>query len=286
LGYAALALKRFFNVRYYLIVHGWEVASKGMFAGKYKKEIKNAQYIIANSNFTKNETLFQYPGVKGITVIPPMINEELLGGQDFDPEFKRKIGAGEKKILLTVGRLSPHDSRKGHDLVLMVLPEILDKYPEVVYLIVGDGESREHLKDLAQKLGVQDKVIFCDYDRELIRDYYNICDIFIMPSRLIKRTGSVEGFGIVFLEAAMFGKPCIGGRTGGISDVIIDGKTGLLVDPVDVSSISGAVMRLLGDPEYASKLGKEAKERAQTEFSREKIGARIKKVFIDDSVLE
>jgi glycosyltransferase involved in cell wall biosynthesis len=97
---------------------------------------------------------------------------------------------------------------------------------------------------------------------------YELCDIFVTPNRLM---GGVEweGFGIVFLEATLFGKPAIGGNSGGVPDAIVDGVTGLLVNPEDQEVLSVALGRLLGGRELRRNMGRAAEQRARRKFGRE-----------------
>jgi phosphatidylinositol alpha-1,6-mannosyltransferase len=97
--------------------------------------------------------------------------------------------------------------------------------------------------------------------------FYDACDIYAMPSREIPEKGDVEGFGITYLEANAFGKPVIGGRSGGVAEAVIDGVTGILVDPWDVNAIASACIRFLKDPDLAERLGRQGRDRVKTEFS-------------------
>lgn len=283
LGNAALLLKKFFRLKYLLILHGVELTRLGVIEPlkRYRNIIENARKILVVSNFTKEELIKRYPTAKNIEVVPPMLNEEFINKQRIDPDFKERIGLAGKKVILTVGRMTRWEGHKGHDLVLMALDKVFERHPEAVYVIVGEGEGCEHLKEFALKLNLGDKVVFHNYDRETVHNYYNHCDLFIMPSRFEKLTGNVEGFGIVFMEAAIFAKPCIGGRSGGIPDVIIDGETGILVNPNDPNDIAKAINRLLDDPEYARKLGQAAQQRIYREFSQEKLEPRIVKILTE-----
>ena len=172
-------------------------------------------------------------------------------------------GLGGKKVILTVGNLV---ERKGHDMVLKCLPKVLEEVSSAVYLIVGDGKQRQSLTNLVKELDLGEHVVFTGRvtDNELLQ-YYNACDVFIMPSREID--GDIEGFGIVYLEANACSKPVIGGKSGGIYDAVQDGVSGILVDPLDVNEISQALITLLTDDLLAKKLGKQGKKRAMNEFS-------------------
>ncbi len=171
----------------------------------------------------------------------------------------------DRLVILTVGNLV---ARKGHDTTIRSLPRLLQLVPDVTYLIVGDGPYRSQLETLATELGIRNRVIFAGRlaDEDLAQ-LYALCDVFVMPSRAQLDEKDVEGFGIVFLEANACAKPVIGGRSGGVPEAIVDGVTGLLVDPNDSGELADAIARLLTDREFANRLGQQGRERAVNEFS-------------------
>ena len=125
-------------------------------------------------------------------------------------------------VVLSVARLSPS---KGIQTVIGAMPRIASEVPGTRYVIVGDGEYREHLTRLADASPVADAITFLGAltDDEKF-DCYSRCDVFVQPSE-------IEWLGIVYLEANAFGKPVVGGRVGGVPEAVVHGETGLLVDP-------------------------------------------------------
>jgi phosphatidylinositol alpha-1,6-mannosyltransferase len=127
-----------------------------------------------------------------------------------------------------------------------------------------------------KKLHLQDNVVFTGYVSEDEKAfYYNAADVFVMPNRELEN-GDVEGFGIVFLEANIYGKPVIGGRSGGAVDAIVDGKTGLLVNPIDIEEIASAIIRFLSNEGYAKQLGFQGRKRVERDFNCEVIVSRMR----------
>ena len=181
------------------------------------------------------------------------------------------------KVILTVGRLV---KRKGVDIVITSLPRVLEKVPNAIYLVVGEGPDRRNLEKLAEELNLRGKVIFTGFvsDADLPK-YYTVCDVFIMTSRDIN--GDIEGFGIVFLEANACAKPVIGGKSGGMYDAVEDGISGILVDPTSVDEISQTVIMLLTDEEIAMRMGKQGRDRVEREFSYLTIAEKIALIFKD-----
>lgn len=142
--------------------------------------------------------------------------------------------------LLTVSRLVP---RKGHRLVLEALTEV----PGVHYVIVGEGPERARLQHIAERLGLASRVTFVGYvPDEALPDIYRRCDAFIMASEHVREAGSVEGFGLSFLEANASGKAVIGTRTGGIASAIRHEYNGLLCEAA-VPSVAEAIRRMKDD---------------------------------------
>jgi len=133
-------------------------------------------------------------------------------------------GVAGNKVLLTVSRLSSLERYKGHDRILKCLSQLREKYPEILYLIAGEGDDEARLKDMVQQLGVQDCVRFLGrVANEKLPALYAAADLFLMPS-----TG--EGFGIVFLEAMASGTPALGLDCDGSIDPLLDGEMGFVSD--------------------------------------------------------
>jgi phosphatidylinositol alpha-1,6-mannosyltransferase len=142
--------------------------------------------------------------------------------------------------------------------VIKALQSLKDEYPQIAYLIVGDGPERTNLEKEVQLRKLNDQVHFLGlFPYEDVLEIYQQADLFILTSRMIvdeKITG-IEGFGIVFLEANACGLPVIGSRVGGIPDAVKDGETGLLVDPENPAEIAAAIKTLMLDENLRKKLG-------------------------------
>ncbi|MBI2552636.1 glycosyltransferase family 4 protein [Candidatus Uhrbacteria bacterium] len=332
LGTVAYLLRK--RVPYVVFTHGMDVLMAQKSWRKRwltKKILSHAKLIVANSEFTKrcieNARLQKFTIVSNrnrmIVVYPcPEISTDV---KTEDVELlRRKLGLVGKRVILTLGRVV---ERKGHDLVIKALPEILQHVPEVVYVVAGDGPDLGRLQRMVAESALQtpsnspsergrnDSIsspargisppvpilenrgssaaagtrggdqegvggrggsgglqpyvrfvgVVSDEERAA---YFALCDLFVMPSRQIG--ADVEGFGIVFLEAAMFGKPSIGGRSGGIPEAILDGKTGALVDPNDPAAFARVAVQLLRDDALRYELGQNAKARVVHEFRWER----------------
>ena len=169
-------------------------------------------------------------------------------------------------MLLTVGRQSRLQRYKGIDTTLRALPAVLRQVPGAAYLVVGPpADDAEYLRGVAAAGGVADHVRFVgEVEPAALPDYYAACDLFVMPTRTeaTARGLLAEGFGMVFLEAAAAGRPAIAGRAGGAPEAVVDGVTGLVVDPDDPGAVADAIVRLLTDRPLAERLGTQARARA------------------------
>lgn len=178
-----------------------------------------------------------------------------------DPSAARqRLGIDGRPVVLTASRLVP---RKGVDTVIEALHRLADRYPEMLYLVVGDGPDRERLESLAGPLLRTGRVRFRGrVPKDDLPDYYSAADLFVMPARE-ERDGCVEGFGLVFLEAGGCGTAVIGARSGGIPDAVEDGDNGLLVPPGDPGRLARAIGRLIDDEGLRERLGRNGRARAE-----------------------
>jgi phosphatidylinositol alpha-1,6-mannosyltransferase len=139
---------------------------------------------------------------------------------------------------------------------------------------VGTGEERPRLDALARELGVADRVVFAgEVPPGDLPAYYAACDVFLLPNRIDE--GDIEGFGIVFLEAAASERPAIGGSSGGVPEAVADGLTGLLVSGTDADELAGCVRRLVSDKVLARRLGRAGRQRVLRSFTWDRAGRRI-----------
>ncbi len=173
-------------------------------------------------------------------------------------------------VLLTVARLV---HRKGIDTVLQALHPLLDRSPDLQYWIVGNGPARKSLEQQAQELGLTHAVRFMDSvsDSEL-PDIYRRATVFVMPSRADYHAGSVEGFGIVYLEASASGLPVVAARSGGAAEAVLENETGLLVPPDDPQTLAHALLRLLNDPALRQRMGRAGRRWVENEMNWDRVG--------------
>ena len=228
------------------------------------QSLKRAKKIICANSYVASLVINWKPELENkIIIINPGIDESSINRlENITPLLQDKYHTKDKVTLLSLGRLV---KRKGVDMVISAIATLDEEIKnKICYIVSGTGEAENYLKDLAVSKKVE--VVFTGEVSELEKwSFLNLCDIFIMPARSIN--GDFEGFGIVYLEANLYGKPVIAGNSGGVSDAVINQKTGLLVNPENVSEIAEAIKTLVNNPEERIKMGKLGRERAVTDFS-------------------
>ncbi len=226
-----------------------------------KLAFKRTSLIIANSFFTKNLVSNCLGSSVPVEVIHLGVDyKKYQVSQEEVERFVRSKGLNRDSIILyTVSRLEP---RKNHANVLYALKKLISKGYSIKYIIAGDGSYKERLISLVEALSLNWNVSFWgpvdEYEKVLA---FNAADIFIMPS--IQIGADLEGFGIVFMEAAAAGVPSIAGNVGGQPEAVIHGKTGLVVDGKNVDEIAEAIRFLVENPEVRRRMGEEARKWAK-----------------------
>ena len=277
LGMIGLVARRL-GLPYVVHTYGNEVLEPrhGLIRAIRRAVLRQAECVITISHFTRDVLIGLGVPRERIALIRPKLDVSPFAAPVDVAAFKAAEGIAGRRVLLTVGRLV---QRKGIDRVIEALPAIVSAVPELVYVVLGVGPDLERLQKLAEIQGVAERVRFVG-DRETA-PFYHACDVFIMASRHIVEKGDVEGFGIVYLEANACGKPVVGGRSGGVPDAVVDGETGLLVDPNDVTAIAAAVTRLLDDPDLAGRLGRQGHARVLREFTLARYGEEFASLVLE-----
>ncbi len=267
-GVIAYLFSRILGFKYAMWAYGYEFGKfeKNKFMHNlYLKIYNNAMFVAAITEFVKARLIKFGVIEEKITLIKPGTDHQKYYPIKIADDFKEKYNLSGKKVVLSVGRLV---ERKGFDMVIRAMPEIIRVHPDVVYVLVGGGPFRQSLENLANVLSIEKYIRFAGRvpDEELFK-FYNLCDIFVMPSRTLEDRGDIEGFGIVYLEANACEKPVIGGKSGGVTEAIEDGITGLLVDPFNKDEIAQVIIKLLSDRELAQRLGKNGRKRVVEELN-------------------
>lgn len=181
---------------------------------------------------------------------------------------RQELGTTQGPLLVTIGRLT---DQKGHRYLLQTLPRLLETWPQLCCVFVGEGELRDALHDMAIDLGVEQACRFVGV-REDIADILAAADLFVLPSLS-------EGFPFVLLEALAMGRPVVASRVNGVPELIEDHKTGLLVPPRDPQALVAAIREVLHDPIVASKMGADGRAVVQERFTVDRMVANTTAIF-------
>jgi len=282
-GHLGLMLRQWLKLPLVVLAAGNEILD--VIEEKWPKPmlaLQTADRVVAISRYTAS--FLERAGVdpSRIEIVLPGYDTSRFRPLERRLELRQKLLGDRYKdqVILTVGNLV---ARKGQDTTIRALPRLLRCVPDVTYLIVGDGPYRNQLETLATELGVRNRVIFAGrLADEDLAELYALCDVFVMPSRAQLDEKDVEGFGIVFLEASACAKPVIGGRSGGVPEAIVDGVTGLLVDPYNPDELSDAIAGVLTDREFANRLGQQGQVRAVNDFTWQRAAKSVQGIL--DSV--
>ena len=170
-----------------------------------------------------------------------------------------------------IGSLGRLHAQKGYDVLVRALVSL----EGVTAVIVGGGEERAALLDLAEELGVRDRLVLRDWSDEA-RSCLTSFDVFVLPSRF-------EAFPLTIVEAMLAGVPVVASDVGSVVEAVLDGSTGLLVPPGDAEALADAVRGLAEDPERRRELGERGRRRALELFTAEAMAARYEALY--DEVL-
>ncbi len=249
-----------------LLVQAHGIDAWNGFSGPRIRALEKADHFLAVSRHTRDallEHLALDPGA--VSVLP-----NTFDAQFFTPDaaagrnVRSELQLVGRKLILTVGRMSASEAYKGHDRVIEVMPALLAKHPDLVYVVLGDGDDRNRLEVLARRHGVDASVRFVgELDRATMRDVYRAADVFVMPS-------TDEGFGIVFLEAMACGTPAVGLSEKGARDALVDGVLGIATRPDDLSA---TILSALDDPPLEGEaLAQAVRERFGRETFERQVG--------------
>ena len=273
------------GVKYRVYVYGSETLRFGnsqLITWLMKKIIEEAEELVPNSEFTLHEYgQWGVPREKMVKIVPG-VDSVVFHPQGKSSYLVEKHNLQDKQVIMTVGRL---DERKGHDMVIRAMAQVIKRFPNSKYMIVGKGREEQRLKSLTANLKLHDHVIFTGYvTDDSLPNYYNLCDVFVLPNRETELHDQLkedyEGFGVVFLEASAYcGKPVIAGNSSVSCEAVVDGITGLIVNPRSEDEIAHAIERILADKIFANRLGIAGRLRAEKEFDWQHIAKTMESIL-------
>ncbi len=261
-----LLLTYILPIQCFVYLHGNDVlcpVKNRVLRSLFEWTVNRCTAIVCNSSFTRDYLHAHCQCTTPTRIINPSVRPSKFNFGNAElarTSLRSKYGISETAVvILSVGRLV---KRKGFNQVIENLPLLLADGLDVHYLICGRGAIAPELKSLSENLGVAEKVHFAGYvPNEQLADYYMACDLFAMFTFFDTEAASIEGFGIVYLEAGYFGKPVIASRVGGVTDAVHHLSNGILVDP-DSSEITEGLRQLCTDKQLRDRLGRKGQELA------------------------
>lgn len=269
-GFLAVVARLFFRVPVVVSSHAGDVfpLRNPLLRLAARWVLRRANAVTANSTATMAaiKSVVDVP----VSVIPMGVDLRLFSSSSASSAaaIRKKYGV-KGKLLLFVGRLA---EKKGVSFLVSAMLSVVKHYPGCKLVVVGDGPERPALQVQVQQLGLSGSVVFAgSVSNRQLPPYYGAADVFVLPS-IVDRKGDTEGLGVVLLEAIAAGCPVVASNVGGIPDIIIDGKTGILVEQKNAGELSAAIVRLLGSSGLREKLSAAAMSRVAKSYSWGKVG--------------
>lgn len=279
-GFVAALYKRLYGKKTQLVIyaHGEEVVTaetSRQLTLMASFAYRSADFIIANSQSTR-KIVNNFCSHPKIHIVHPGVNNKSFAFTQAEVSAQRlRWGFNDRDIILiSISRMEP---RKNHARVLKAVAGLREHGLPVVYALASDGEEKSILQRIAHDLGIAEFVRFPGYisDRERVLSFA-AADIHVQPS--IASGSMIEGYGIVFIEAAAAGIPSISGKNGGQAEAVLDGITGLVIDGTDQKQLNEAIKRLAESPELRLQMGESGRSWAR-QNDWEQITEQIRKLL-------
>lgn len=208
-----------------------------------------------------------------IRVVRNGVEWERFAGPRLDRSHVLPAARSEDMLITLVANM--HGTTKGHAVLIEAAPEICARHSEARFVLVGDGEERRNLEARVSAAGLDGRFFFLGRSSD-VADVLGISDIFVLPSE-------AEGMPNAVLEAMAANLPVVTTAVGGVLEIIDDGRSGLLVPPRDSAALGAAILRLLDDPEFASRLARSGAAHVRAEFGFARVLANLEELY--DSLL-
>ncbi|WPL17682.1 GDP-mannose-dependent alpha-(1-6)-phosphatidylinositol monomannoside mannosyltransferase [Thiorhodovibrio winogradskyi] len=258
-GLVGCLLKWLYGIPYICYVHGEELEFSSLsreLSLLVRMTTRNANLLICNSENTRGLLITAFkPDRQKTAVLHPGVDAHKFIPAPYDIGVRRELGWHHRPVILTVGRLQ---QRKGHDMLIKALPQIIQAHADVLYAIVGDGEERESLEKLVGAHQLEAHVMFMSEieDTKMIQCYQQ-CTLFVLPNRAVNK--DIEGFGMVLVEAQSCGKPVIAGDSGGTAETMRVGESGYVIDCTKPEPLAAAIIGILNNPGLVKEMGNAAR---------------------------
>lgn len=278
-GVVGLLLSYWFGLPLICYIHGEDVetAAKSREHSLLVKQVfKRSSKLICNSKNTARLLAEKWRvQASKIAILHPGVDAHKFVPNLPAPSARAKLNWGDRPVLLTVGRLQ---KRKGHDVLIRAVKELITDVPNILYCIVGDGLEKVALEKLVAELNLTNNVLFMsEISDDLMLTCYQQCDIFILPNRTIDN--DIEGFGMVLVEAQSCGKPVIAGDSGGTAETMLVEKSGLVLDCTSPTHLVREINKLLANPDKIKEMGAAGREHVLTNLDWQAHVIKAKQIF-------
>ncbi len=263
------------GIPYTVLTYGKEVWES--LPPKYQAGLSQADSLWSISRYSRDRTCASNQiDPDCVQMVPCVVDGDVFTPGNKPTALIERYRLQDSTVLMTVARLWSGDIYKGVDVTIRALPKIVPTVPNLKYLVIGRGDDQPRLANLAQDLGVADRVIFAGFvPTEELVDHYRVADAYIMPSQ--------EGFGIVYLEAMACGLPVLSGDADGSADPLQDGRLGWRVPHRDPGAVAAACSELLAGKDRRCN-GQWLRQEALAQFSFNALTQRLE-VLLQQSLL-
>ncbi len=267
------------SLPYGVVVHGAEVAVPGRMPGARSalaRVLRGSRLVVSAGCYPAAEAKRAAPGLSvPVVEIPPGVDTASIVPLAAAGRRAARARLGlpaSGPLVVSVSRLVP---RKGMDVLIEAAGRLAPSYPDLVVAIAGDGREMGRLSRAAAGSPVDIRILGRVSTAERT-DLLGGADVFVMACRTRWAGLEQEGFGIVFVEAAAAGVPQIAGNSGGASEAVVDGVTGLVVgNPSDPGAVAQALRTLLADPALRRRMGRASRSRVQESFDNDVLASRL-----------
>ena len=245
-------------------IRSWDDIFRTLLLSKRDLALAKASRVIAVSQFIRDQLLSL--GTAEEKVVVHYIG---VDRQRFSPKKIQR-----QPMVLFVGRLV---EKKGVEYLIQAMAHVQRQQPDVELVIIGDGPLRSQLQTLAEQLSVRVRFLG-KQPPEQVRHWMNCAQVFCGPS-IVADSGDAEGFGMVFVEAQAMGLPVVSFATGGVTEAVIHGQTGLLAPEKDTAQLTKAIQRLLTDEALRQKFARAGQAHVAKKFDLHKNTRQLETIY-------
>lgn len=233
----------------------------------------SADAIVAVSRFVLEELAGPYAAPRyRLNAVPAAVSAAWFQSVDPDllPDLRSALASPDERLIAYVGRL---DKEKGVEHLLEALAAVRGRHPRIRVAIAGKGGEEERLRSLARTLGIADRTHFMGYvTGGALEALYKVADLLVCPS-------TYEPFGIVPLEGMVNGVPVIASDVGGMSEIVLHGRSGIKVPPKSPGALENAISFILDRPDEAKRLGEAGRTRAKEVFNWGRVAELLEPIY-------